>query len=113
MMQEIVQTVADSLVEVLVLSLLSFGSFALAKGRTYLKTKTTDKQYDMLVKISKDVYEYVEREFGEKLGEYGEEKLTRGFQVFDAQMKKHNLPYSAQDFKLQVEKIIKQEKAKQ
>jgi hypothetical protein len=111
MMQEIVKVVADSLVEVLVLSLLSFGSLALAKARQYLKSKTTDKQYDMLVKISKDIYNYVEREFGEKLQEKGQEKLERGMQIFDAQMKKHNLPYSAVDFKLQVEKIIKEEKS--
>lgn len=109
-MQEVVNAVANSLVEVLILSVLSFGSFALAKARKYLKAKTTDKQYDMLVKISSDVYEYVEREFGHKLNEFGEEKFARGMQVFDAQMKKHDLPYSAQDFKLQVEKIIKKEK---
>lgn len=113
MMQDIVNTIANSLVEVLVLSVLSLGSVALHKVKGYMKAKTTDKQYDMLVKISSDVYEYVEREFGHKLGEFGEEKLARGLQVFDAQMKKHNLPYSAQDFKLQVEKIIKREKEAQ
>jgi Bacteriophage holin of superfamily 6 (Holin_LLH) len=112
MMQEIVKVVADSIVEVLVLSVLSFGSLALAKAKQYLKSKTTEKQYDMLVKISQDVYDYVEREFGDKLQEQGQKKLERAMQVFDAQMQKHNLPYSSVDFKLQVEKIIKQEKQK-
>ena len=109
-MQDIVQTVANSLVEVLVLAILSFGSVALAKAKSYLKSKTTEKQYDTMAKIAEDTYHYVEREFGDKLQEKGQEKLGRALQVFDSQMKKHNLPYSAQDFKLQVEKIIREEK---
>lgn len=110
MMQDVIQTIANSLVEVLVLAVLSFGSVALAKARKYLKSKTTDRQYDTMVKIAQDTYHYVEREFGDKLQEKGQEKLGRALQVFDAQMQKHNLPYSAQDFKLQVEKIIREEK---
>lgn len=109
-MQEIVKLFLDSLVEMLVLALMGLGSLALAKGKAYLKAKTNEKQYDTMVKISQDVYKYVEREFGEKLQEKGQDKLGRALNVFDAQMKKHNLPYSAQDFKLQVEKIIREEK---
>ncbi|NGY84894.1 hypothetical protein F6Y03_31045 [Bacillus megaterium] len=109
-MEQIVQTVLNSAVEVLVLVVMSLGSVALAKVRHYLKTKTTEKQYDTMTKISKDVYGYVEREFGDKLKETGADKLERAMQVFDAQMKQHNLPYSAKDFKVQVEKIIKEEK---
>lgn len=112
MMEEALQVLIGSAVEILVISLLSFGSIALAKAKSYLKAKTADKQYDMLTKISKDVYEYVEREFGDKLKEIGYKKLERGMQIFDTQMKKHNLPYTAEDFKLQVEKIIKEEEAK-
>jgi hypothetical protein len=112
MVNEIIKLAMDSLVEIGVLALLSFGSIAVNKVKSYLKAKTTDKQYETMAKISKDVYDYVEREFGDKLQEKGQDKLARAMQVFDAQMAKHNLPYSAVDFKMQVEKIIKQEKDK-
>jgi hypothetical protein len=110
MVNEIIKLAMDSLVEVGLLALLSFGSLAVAKVKSYLKAKTTDKQYETMSKISQDVYEYVEREFGDKLKEKGQDKLARAMQVFDAQMAKHNLPYTAVDFKLQVEKIIRKEK---
>jgi len=112
-MEEIIKVIIDNLVEIITLTVMSLMGMAVAKVKAYIKAKTTNEQYMMLEKVSRDVYEYVEREFGDKLKEHGALKLQRAMEVFDAQMKKHNLPYTAVDFKMQVEKIIREEKAKQ
>lgn len=111
-MQEVVQLIVHNAVEALLLALVTLATMAINKARAYFKAKTTERQYETMVKISKDVYDYVEREFGDKLKEKGSDKLGRAFQVFDTQMKQHKLPYSSADFKLQVEKIIREEKMK-
>lgn len=110
MMQELVKHLLDSLVEILTVAIFSIGSLVLQKVKAYFHAKLTDSQYNLMVQISKDIYEFVEREYGEKLGKTGREKLQLALEEFEQQMQKHGLPYTANDFILQVEKIIRQER---
>lgn len=112
MLESILKSLLDHLVELLAVWIVSIGGLVLHKAREYFKAQLTDAQYELMCKISKDIYEYVEREYGEKLKKAGHEKLQIAIEEFNEQMKKHGLPYDANDFVLQVEKIIKQEKDK-
>lgn len=110
MFEQILKQVIDGAVQVLAVAVLSLGTMAINKVKEYFKSKLTDKQYDLMCKVAYDIYEYVEHEHGYKEGLVGGEKLKIAMQLFDEQMKKLNLPYTAEDFKLQVEKIIRQER---
>ena len=109
-MEELVRTAIDLVVEIALVSLMTFGAYVLAQVKTFFKAKTSDKQYEQLKKIASDIYEYVEREYGEKIRSTGEEKFEYALYEFKRQMEKHSLPYTEEDLRMQIEKIIRQEK---
>lgn len=110
MMEEIVKALIDSLVELTLVGLTTLVGVVVHKQRQILKTKLSDEQYQLMTKIAQDIYDYVEREYGQKLGLYGEEKMKIAEREFDRLMQKYELPYTSHDLKMQIEKIIKYEK---
>lgn len=110
MMEQMMKGILDGVAQALMIGLASLVGLAIQKIREFFKSKLTEKQYDLMSRVAYDVYEYIEHEYGMKAGASGETKLQFGMELFDKQMKKLGLPYTAEDFKLQVEKIIRQEK---
>jgi putative NADPH-quinone reductase len=110
MYETIIHNILNMLVELLVPAVLAYGTYALTKAKGYLKSKMNEKHYNVMTSVAHDIYQYVEREYGDKLYFEGAEKLEIASELFNKKMKELGIPYSAEDFKIQVEKIIKAEK---
>lgn len=110
-MEQFLLSLSEGVTQLLVVVIFSLLSYGIKKGNDFLKSKLNKSQYDMFSTLSQDVYDYVEREFGQKLQEGGSAKLQRALKVYEEQAKKHGLKYGIEDFKVQIEKINRAEKA--
>ena len=109
-MEQFFTSLTESAVQLLVVVVLSLGSYGVKKANDFIKSKLSDNQYKVFRTLSEDIYNYVENEFGEKLKEAGAKKLQRAMQVFKQKKEKYNLPFDVDDFKVQIERINKQKK---
>ncbi|WLR49601.1 hypothetical protein LC065_20050 (plasmid) [Halobacillus litoralis] len=109
-MEDVILSLSEGLVQLLLVVVFSLASYGIKKANDFIKSKLNDSQYKIFQNVVGDIYNYVEREFGMKLGEAGVKKLNRAIDVYKDQADKHNLPYSVEDFKVQIENINKAEK---
>lgn len=106
-MEGIIDLVVSNVLEVILVALSGVATIAMNHGRKWLKSRFNKGQLELFEKLATDVYKFVEKEYGDKLGKLGSEKFAIAEQFLQAQLKSHNLKYSTEDIKMMIEKTVK------